>query len=91
MSPFGLFLPADGSVGAIHARVSRPVGGRLMDRIVDIFARLPDGSPIWVEAVESLSWARARVRELSKTAPSDYFIYSERNGRIEREDHPVAL
>ena len=71
--------------------VSRPEMGVTMDRIVDIFARLPDGSPIWVEAVDSLSWARARVRELSKTAPSDYFIYSERNGRIEREDHPVAL
>jgi len=61
-----------------------------MDRVVDIFARLPDGSPMWVEAVEGLSSARARVRELSRTAPRDYFIYSERNGNIEREEHPAA-
>ena len=59
-----------------------------MTAVMDIFARLPDGSPIWLEAVEGLQNARARVRELSRVAPKDYFIYSEQNGIIEREEHP---
>ena len=68
----------------------RPRTGGIMDRVVDIFARLLDASPMWVEAVEDLARARARVRELSRMVPRDYFIYSERNGSIEREDHPAA-
>ena len=58
-----------------------------MEAVIDIFARLPDGSPMWIEAVEGLDAARARVRELNRVAPRDYFIYSERNGSIQREDH----
>ena len=61
-----------------------------MTVVVDIFARLPDGSPIWLEAVEGLQNARARMRELNRVAPRDYFIYSERNGSIEREDHSAV-
>ena len=58
-----------------------------MTTVVDIFARLPDGSPIWLEAVEDLQHARARMRDLNRITPREYFIYSERNGSIEREDH----
>ena len=59
-----------------------------MKPIVDIFEKLPDGSPMWVEAVEGLDKARARVKELSQRAPADYFIYSKQNGKIHREDYP---
>ena len=58
-----------------------------MTRMVDIFAKLPDGSPMWIESVEVLESARARVRELNTLAPRDYFIYSEQNGSFQREDH----
>ena len=56
--------------------------------VVDIFARLPDGSPMWIGSAENLGEARERIRELNRTNPSDYFLYSELNGQIQREDHP---
>ena len=62
--------------------------GGEMTRIVDIFARLPDGSPMWIEAVEGLEKARARVRELGRIAPRDYFLLSEQKGRVQREEFP---
>lgn len=62
-----------------------------MTKIVDIFARLPDGSPMWIEAVDGLEKARARVRELGQTAPRDYFLFSEQNGRVQREDYPKTV
>ena len=61
-----------------------------MTRIVDIFARLPDGSPMWIEAVEGLENARARVRVLNRMVPRDYFLFSEQNGRVQREEFPAA-
>lgn len=41
----------------------------------DIFRRLPDGGPIWIEAVQTLEGARARLRYLLETQPGDYFVY----------------
>ncbi len=61
-----------------------------MTRAVDIFAKLPDGSPMWVESAEGMESARARVRELNRLAPRDYFIFSEQNGSMQREDHPAT-
>lgn len=62
-----------------------------MTRVVDIFAKLPDGSPIWVEAVDGLENARQRVRELNRMTPRDYFLFSEQNGRVEREEYPSRV
>ena len=53
--------------------------------VVDIFTKLPNGSSMWVEAVEGFDNARARV--LSRLAPRDYVTYSE---QIHREDHSDA-
>ncbi len=41
----------------------------------DIFRRLPDGSPVWIEAVQTLEGARARLRYLLEAQPGDYFVY----------------
>jgi hypothetical protein len=41
----------------------------------DIFRRLPDGGPVWIEAVETLESARARLRYLLEAQPGDYFVY----------------
>ena len=62
-----------------------------MTKIVDIFARLPDGAPLWIEAVDGLENARARVRQLRQIAPRDYFLFSEQNGKVQREDYPGPL
>ena len=61
-----------------------------LTKIVDIFARLPDGSPMWIEAVDGLENARARVRQLRQISPRDYFLFSEQNGRVQREEYPAA-
>lgn len=47
-----------------------------MNRTLDIFKRLADGRPEWVEAVEGLEEARACVARLSSNSPGEYFIYS---------------
>jgi hypothetical protein len=41
----------------------------------DIFRRLPDGGPIWIEAVQTLEGARARLTSLLAAQPGDYFVY----------------
>jgi hypothetical protein len=48
----------------------------------DIFARFPDGRPIWMESVEGLENANRRVLELTQIAPRDYFIYSAASGTV---------
>jgi hypothetical protein len=41
----------------------------------DIFRKLPDGVPIWVEAVQTLELAHVRLDRLSKSQPGDYVVY----------------
>jgi hypothetical protein len=48
----------------------------------DIFRRLPDGGPIWIEAVQSLECARDRLTSLLETQPGDYFVYDLFHNKI---------
>lgn len=48
----------------------------------DIFKRLPDGHPLWVNAIEGLEEAQAQLVRLYVTSPGEYFIYSSQNGGI---------
>jgi hypothetical protein len=48
----------------------------------DVFKRLPDGKPLWIEAVEGLDEARKCMNRLAETAPGDYFIYCEKSGDV---------
>jgi hypothetical protein len=41
----------------------------------DIFRDLPESGPIWIEAVQGLEDARARLVKLLETRPGDYFVY----------------
>ncbi|HXU19076.1 MAG TPA: hypothetical protein VN788_00680 [Verrucomicrobiae bacterium] len=41
----------------------------------DIFRRLPDGGPIWIEAVQSLQFAKDRLTSLLEAQPGEYFVY----------------
>ncbi len=61
----------------------------------DIFSTLPDGSPLWLEAVEGLDEARQRLYGLLRSRPGEYFIYSEKTGGVvervpgeSNESHP---
>lgn len=46
-----------------------------MSLTYDIFRKLPDGASIWIEAVQTLELARARLANLVKTQPGDYIVY----------------
>ncbi|HWF39137.1 MAG TPA: hypothetical protein VG322_11495 [Candidatus Acidoferrales bacterium] len=66
-----------------------------METIFDIFSRLPDGSPLWVESIEGLKKARERLDRLAQLNPGEYFIYSEGIGGVvsrvpEAEQRPDA-
>ncbi len=53
-----------------------------MDLTFDIFRKLPDGKPVWVEAVEGLEEAKKRLTGLALISPEEYFIYSESKGIV---------
>jgi hypothetical protein len=54
-----------------------------MEPRFDIFARLPDGHPLWIQSCESLAEARKRLKQVARNALGDYFIYSEETGVVE--------
>ena len=53
-----------------------------MEPVFDIFSRLPDGSPLWLESVEGFEQAQRRLSGLARTQPGEYFIYSEKSGGV---------
>jgi hypothetical protein len=53
-----------------------------MKIMYDIFRRSPGHGLIWVEAVQDLEIAKARISALLKSCPSDYFVYDLRRARI---------
>jgi hypothetical protein len=54
----------------------------------DLFGRLPNGRPFWIEAVSDIGAAEKHASLLSETFEGEYFIYSEKEGRIiERVAH----
>jgi hypothetical protein len=55
---------------------------RTMKATYDIFKKLPTGSPIWVEAVQGLEFARARLAKLMQADPGDYLVYDLTNAKI---------
>ncbi|HXU19411.1 MAG TPA: hypothetical protein VN788_02380 [Verrucomicrobiae bacterium] len=46
-----------------------------MDRIYDIFRKMPDNSPIWVESVDGLEALKERLLYLASTKPNEYLVY----------------
>ena len=44
-------------------------------RTFDIFRTLPDGSPLWIEAVSGVENTRKRLIELESIAPDKYRVY----------------
>jgi hypothetical protein len=54
-----------------------------MQTAFDIFVRLPDGHPLWIEAVQNLEQARKSLQKVAGNAMGDCFIYSEKSGIIE--------
>jgi hypothetical protein len=46
-----------------------------MTETYDIFSDLAETGPIWIEAVQGLDNAKARLTELLQAHPGNYFIY----------------
>jgi hypothetical protein len=53
-----------------------------MAAMFDIFSRLPDGSPLWLESVEGFEQAQRRLNGLMRVHPGEYFVYSEEKGGV---------
>jgi hypothetical protein len=53
----------------------------------DLFRRLPNGKPLWIEAVRDLDTAQKHANQLSRIFAGEYFIYSERHGRVIERIH----
>jgi hypothetical protein len=64
-------------------RMLRNQGSSNMGAKFDVFTRLPNGHPLWVDSFESLEEARALLKELARNAMAGYFIYSEERGIVE--------
>jgi hypothetical protein len=48
------------------------------EQTLDIFRILPDGSPIWVEAVKGREEARKRIAQLAAATPANYQVHDPR-------------
>jgi hypothetical protein len=53
-----------------------------MNATYDIFRDFPDDGPIWIEAVQGLENARARLMKLHETRSGDYFVYDPTSSKI---------
>ncbi len=42
----------------------------------DLFSGMPNSNPVWLETVEGLSNARARMHEIAAQTPGQYFVFS---------------
>lgn len=48
----------------------------------DLFKKDRLGTPLWIEAVEDLETAKARMSELVVCSPAEYFVFSQESQSI---------
>jgi hypothetical protein len=53
-----------------------------MSSTFDIFRKLPDNSPIWVEAVIGLEAVKQRLLHLAMVSPGEYIVFDPRAQRF---------
>lgn len=56
-----------------------------MDMKFDIFMKLPDGKPLWLEAVEGYEKAKRQMEKLTRITPGEYFLFDSRTGQVIRD------
>jgi hypothetical protein len=52
-----------------------------MDSTYDIFRRLPDSTPLWIESVQAENIS-ARLLHLIRVNPGDYFVFDPSTAKI---------
>jgi hypothetical protein len=63
-------------------QLDQPKREVLMDAKFDIFKRLPDGDPIWVQAIDGIEQAKEQLARLASSTPGEYFIYNVQGGCV---------
>lgn len=58
-----------------HSLGSEIPGCIMRHRAYEIFSGSVDDKPLWLEAVEGLNSATARMEELARMIPGRYFVY----------------
>jgi len=48
----------------------------------DLFRIDPTGSPIWIDMMADLASAAQRLKQLARTAPGEYFVFSHAAQKI---------
>jgi len=69
----------------IMAPEKKSRGDEQMSLAYDLFERLPDGQPMWVEAVASIDDALTLIGNLAASrgrSPKDFFVYDVRQGAM---------
>jgi hypothetical protein len=56
-----------------------------MEQKLDIFVRLPDGKPLWVDSVVGYDKAKLALERLIQSTPGDYFLFNANTGEIVRD------
>jgi hypothetical protein len=57
-----------------------------MNNRFDIFKRLPNGSTLWITAVEGLVEAKSRMGRLAAISGGEYFVYLQGEGIVAELD-----
>jgi hypothetical protein len=50
--------------------------------VYDIFSGLPSEEPLWLQSVEGLEAACARMRERADAAPGHYFVFCSQTQKV---------
>ena len=48
----------------------------------DIFRKLPNGQPLWIEVVDGFESAKIQLHRIAAASPGEYFIFNSQNGSI---------
>jgi hypothetical protein len=56
-----------------------------MEQKLDIFVRLPDGKPLWLDSVVGYDKAKLALERLIQSTPGDYFLFNANTGEIVRD------
>jgi hypothetical protein len=53
-----------------------------MKTTYDIFRKLPDSDPLWIESVQGFENIKVRLHQLVDTFPGDYFVFDPMTSKI---------
>ena len=61
-----------------------------MESLFDILQKIDDVNFVWIEVVEGLRTAIARIEELQARTPGEYVVFDQRTQQDELEQRPLV-